>query len=156
GARADAVAPSAARAGGRAGEPQDRPPQRRLPAARLAYEPQHLPSAEIERHVVDGAHVTGLAAEEPLREPPSDRVVRLEVADGDENIIGSLRLHRPLRSPPARAEWWPRPVPRSAGRATRPTRGGRRRDAARPDPSQGTRASRSGSGGRNGIRPEGR
>ncbi len=46
-------------------EAEQRPPERRLAAAGLADEPEHLALVEVERHVVDRLHVARLAPDEP-------------------------------------------------------------------------------------------
>src|SRR5574337_1242719 len=63
----------------RANEPEERPPEGRLAAARLPDEAQDLPLAEIERDVVDRLDVPRLTPEEPLTERAAKRVVGLEV-----------------------------------------------------------------------------
>ena len=67
-------------------EPEDRPAERRLPAARLADEPQDLAAPQVDRDVVHGAYVPGLATEDPRGKAPADRVVRLQAADRDEDV----------------------------------------------------------------------
>src|SRR5579862_6061380 len=47
--------------------------QRRLAAARLAHEPEHLAFAQLERDVVDGAHCGARPADEPVEEAAADR-----------------------------------------------------------------------------------
>ena len=63
---------------GRVDQPDHRPREGRLAAARLAHQAQRLAAAHVERHAVDGAHVADVALEdEPLR----DREVDLQVAN---------------------------------------------------------------------------
>jgi hypothetical protein len=59
-------------------EPQDRAPERRLAAARLADEAEGLPALDRERDVVDGLDVPDVAVE---HDPALDREVDLEVLD---------------------------------------------------------------------------
>ncbi len=94
-ARADCVISSPSKTtlpARRPDEPEQRPAERRLPAARLADEPEHLALAEVERDVVDR-----LAPGPPRgrcsrsSEAAPDRVVRLQAADGDERAVGRSR-----------------------------------------------------------------
>ena len=60
---------------------QDRAPDGRLAAARLADEPERLPAADREADVVDRAYVAHVAVE---HEPALDREVELQVVELDE------------------------------------------------------------------------
>ena len=109
---------------GRRDEPQKRAAQRRLAASGLADEPEDLAATDVERDVVDRAHASGLATEEPLAKAATEAVVRLQVPDRDEDVVGGcigtrfavaeLRLPRRPRAPRARAALDRRPS-RSSG-----------------------------------------
>ena len=62
-------------------EAQDRPADRRLPAAGLADEAERLAAADRQRHVVDGAHVADVPIED---EAALDREVELQPVELDE------------------------------------------------------------------------
>ena len=59
---------------GRLDQPEQRPPERRLAAARLADQAERLAAADLEVDAVDGLHVADRAPQEPLL----DREVLLE------------------------------------------------------------------------------
>src|SRR3954447_2911461 len=78
-------------------EAEQRAAQRRLAAARLAHEAEHLSLAQVEGDIVDGADGAGLAADQTVGEAPADRVVGLEVAHRDQRRAVGLRAHfRPM------------------------------------------------------------
>ena len=80
----DVLAVEDDRATGRLVQPEDRPADRRLPAARLADEPERLAALDVERHAVDGLHVTDVAIED---DAALDREVDLEVAELEQIAV---------------------------------------------------------------------
>jgi hypothetical protein len=73
-------------AGGRAHQPQQRPSERRLAAARLADHAENLALADVEADAVDGTHHAGVAAQQPRQAAAAQLVVDLEVVDGDQRL----------------------------------------------------------------------
>ena len=149
---------------GRPDEAQQRPAERRLAAARLADEPQHLALAEVERDVVDCLDLAGLAPEESLAEAAPDRVVRLQPADRDESravlraavrLSGLIGHRRPPRDSSGRRRS-PGGICSAKGRAASTPRAGRDRAATQPGPRRRRRPSRRGSADGNGTRGVGR
>ena len=118
---------------GRVVEPQDRPPGRRLAAARLADEPERLALGDVEADVVDRLDLADLAPEHAL----VDREVHLQPVDAEQR----LRPQATRRGPPVagshqQAASWPGPTGSRGGfsvrqrlktwRAARRERAGRR------------------------------
>ena len=74
--------------GGRLVQADDRPPDRRLPAARLADEPERLAALDRQRDAVDGLDVADVPVE---HDPALDREVDLEIVDLDERLAHATR-----------------------------------------------------------------
>src|ERR687895_1913497 len=172
----DVLAAEAQRAVRGVDEAHDRPRHRRLPAARLADQPDGLPFCDGEGHVVDGVHLRHLALDQDAL---LDREEDLEVLDLDQRravlrtAVGGRRLRgldaharrlptawtlTPARapSPPARS----RPAAPRASSASRPRTASSGPDgpAARPPAPRaaapsGTRRTRAGSAGGSGSPP---
>src|SRR5918996_5494942 len=68
----------------------DRPGRRRLPAAGLPGQREHLASVQLEAHAVDGACVAPLLAEQAADHADAALEGDREVADRQDDVVGSL------------------------------------------------------------------
>ena len=80
----DVAAAEDHRAGGRLGQAQDRPAERRLAAAGLADEAEDLARLDLEVDAVDRVDVADLAAEDPA----DDREVLLQPGHREQRVVG--------------------------------------------------------------------
>ena len=100
------------------GQLDDRPPERRLAAARLADQRERLAGHDLEVHAVHGVHGADLAAHDPA----VDREVLLEALDREQRRDG--RRDRGRRGAATRRRVRPRcGAPRTGGRRSRPADG---------------------------------
>src|SRR5581483_48783 len=158
--RTKLLAPVPHRTGGRVAEPDDRPAERRLPAARLADQAERLALRDRQVDAVDRAQDLRLLPAQPAPEVAAHRVVHVQPVELEQRL-------RHLR-PPARGARRRRPgrgagsAPRgpaplrateSHSRGSRPARtrsadgsgtpaAARRDRAARPESTRGARARR--------------
>src|SRR4029077_21048133 len=127
---------------------EQRPAERGLAASGLADEAEHFAFPDVERDTVERLDASSLASDQAVGEAAPDRVIGLQVANGDERRV-VFRLHPRLRSARARAvAACPRASP-APGLAASRARAGRFRAAARSEPSRRTPPSRSGNAGGN-------